>query len=302
MRARVTTLARATYQFTASACASLVSRVPALEPAFIRAGSHLWHWRTTGRFYRSVAGRYAQLLRESGSPFRRVMIGSVPLLVDVTEFTTSPLYFGNVPYEPLTTDYLRRHLGAGAVFADIGANHGYFTILAAGLVGARGLVFAFEPNPAVYERLETHVRLNGFDHRVVLSEQAVWDSDGDAAFFVSQWPENNGISTLTPSPAVIAGGGLSPERTIRVRTETFDHWLATTTLERVDLVKIDAEGAEAHVVRGMSGALRAGRIDAVVCETEWQGDAHRLLCAFGLIPQRLDKNGPLTNIAYARPE
>lgn len=295
----MTSLARATYRLTASACADLVSRVPALEPALVRLGSHVWKWRRTGQFYRSVAGRYADRLRQSGSPFRRVVIGDVPLIVDVTEFTTSPLYFGNIPYEPKTTDYLRRHLRPGCVFADVGANHGYFTILAAGLVGERGLVFAFEPNPPVYERLDTHVRLNAFDHRVVLVEQALWDSSGEATFFVSQWSENNGISTLTPGATNLADGGLSPNRTIRVRTETFDHWLAKNGIERVDLVKIDAEGAEAHVVRGMSGALQARRIDAVVCETEWDSEAHRLLCGFGFAPQALDVNGPLTNIAYA---
>ena len=296
----MTSFARAAYQLTASACADLVSRVPALEPAFVRAGSRLWHWRSTGRFYRSVAGRYADRLRQSGSPFRRVVIGDVPLMVDVTEFTTSPLYFGNVPYEPRTTEYLRQRLQPGSVFADIGANHGYFTILAAGLVGDRGRVFAFEPNPPVYERLMTHVRLNRFDPRVVLLEQALWDSAGKQTFFVSQWSENNGISTLTPDATVIADGGLSRDRTISVRTETFDRWLAASGVERVHLVKIDAEGAEAHVVRGMSGALHARRIDAIVCETCWDSEAHRLLCERGFMPRALETNGPLTNIAYER--
>jgi hypothetical protein len=67
-------------------------------------------------------------------------------------------------------------------------------------------------------------------------------------------------------------------------------------------VKIDAEGSEAHVVRGMSGALRDGRIDAVLCETEWDSEAHRLLCGSGFGPQAIETNGPLTNIAYARPK
>jgi FkbM family methyltransferase len=296
----MTSLTRATYQFTAAACADLVSRVPALEPALVRVGSHVWNWRHAGRFYRSVAGRYADRLRQSGWPFRRVVIGDVPLIVDVTEFTTSPLYFGNIPYEPKTTAYLHQYLRPGGVFADVGANHGYFTILAAGLVGERGLVFAFEPNPPVYERLDTHVHLNGFDHRVVLVREALWDSSGEETFFVSQWSENSGISTLTPGRSNLADGGLSPARTIRVRTETFDHWLSKNGIEHVDLVKIDAEGAEAHVVRGMSDALRAGRIDAVVCETEWDSDADLLLRGFGFVPQPLDVNGPLTNIAYAR--
>jgi FkbM family methyltransferase len=181
----------------------------------------------------------------------------------------------------------------------VGANHGYFTILGAGLVGERGLVFAFEPNPAVYEQLATHVRLNGFDQRVVLNQEALWDSCGEETFFISRWVQNTGISTLTPGASNIADGGLSPNRTIRVRTETFDQWRAANGVARIDLVKIDAEGAEAHIVRGMQEAVRAGRIGAVVCETEWDSDVHRLLCGFGFVPERLDTIGPLTNIAYA---
>jgi FkbM family methyltransferase len=293
-------LARATYQFTASACADLVTRVPALEPALVRVGSHVWHWRRTGRFYRSVAGRYADRLRQSGSPFRRVRIGDVSVLVDITEFTTSPLYFGNVPYEPETTEYVRRRLQPGSVFVDVGANHGYFTILAASLVGARGLVAAFEPNPPVYERLDMHVRLNGFERRVLLMNTALSDTTGDQTFFVSQWNGNTGISTLTPGASIIDAGGLSADRTIQVRAETLDHWLAMNHIDRVDLLKIDAEGAEAHVVRGMAAALEAKRIDTIVCETQWDSEAHRLLCESGFVPQALDTNGPLTNIAYER--
>jgi len=296
----VTPLARATYRFTASACADLVTRVPALEPALVRVGSHVWHWRRAGRFYRSVAGRYADRLRQSGSPFRRVLIGDASLLVDITEFTTSPLYFGNVPYEPETTEYLRRHLQPGSVFVDVGANHGYFTILAASLVGARGLVVAFEPNPPVYERLDMHVRLNGFERRVMLVNSALSDSDGDQTFFVSQWTGNTGISTLTPGASIIDGGGLSADRTIQVRAEALDHWLAMNPIDRIALLKIDAEGAEAHVVRGMSALLQAKRIDAIVCETQWDSEAHRLLCGSGFVPRALETNGPLTNIAYER--
>ena len=294
----MTSLARATYQFTASACADLVSRVPALEPALVRVGSHVWHWRRTGRFYRSVAGRYADRLRQSGSPFRRVLIGDVSLLVDITEFTTSPLYFGNIPYEPETTEYLRRHLQPGGVFADVGANHGYFTILAAGLVGERGLVFAFEPNPPVYERLDMHVRLNGFERSRHGREQALSDS-GDQTFSSRNGPEHWHFDAHARR-IDHRRGRPSADRTIQVRTETFDHWLAMNHIDRVDLLKIDAEGAEAHVVRGMSGALQPKRIDAIVCETQWDSDAHRLLCKSGFVPQALETNGPLTNIAYDR--
>ena len=296
----MTSVARATYRLTATLCADLVSRLPVLERPLVRLGASVWHVPKAGRFYRSVAGRYADRLRQSGSPFRRVMVGDRALIVDVTEFTTSTLYFGNVPYEPETTAYLRQRLRLGAVFADVGANHGYFTILAAALVGENGHVFAFEPNPPVYEQLVTHVRLNGFEHRVVPMQQALSDATSEGArLFVSQCSGNSGLSSLAPAASTIAAGGLSPERTIPVRTETFDRWLATSGVGRVDLVKIDTEGSEAQVVRGMSAALQAGRVGAVVCETRWDSEAHRLLCGSGLVPQPLETIGPLTNIAYA---
>ena len=298
----MTSVARATYWFTATLCAELVSHVPVLEGPLVRVGAAVWHLPKAGRFYRSVAGRYADRLRQSHSQFRRVMVGDTPLIVDITEFTTSTLFFGNVAYEPETTDYLRQRLRPGAIFADIGANHGYFAMLAASLVGDRGRVFAFEPNPRVHEQLENHVRLNGFESRVVLLEEALWDKRGEQRLFVSQWKENSGVSTLMPGASLFAEGGVSPEQTITVRTETFDCWLAASGIERVDLVKIDTEGSETQVVRGMSDALRARRVGAVVCETRWDGEAHQLLCESGFAPRPLETNGAVTNIVYELPQ
>jgi FkbM family methyltransferase len=298
----MTSIARAAYRLTATLCAGIVSRLPALEPSMRRVGAAVWPSPIGGRFYRSVAGRYADRLRDGGSQFRRVMVGDTALIVDVTEFTTSPLYFGNIPYEPETTEYLRHHLRPGGVFADVGANHGYFTLLAAAFVGETGRVFAFEPNPPVYEQLRTHVRLNGFEQRVVLRQEALSDTAGDRArLFVSQSLRNSGLSTLIPGACSIADGGLSPANTIAVRTGTFDSWLSTSGVQHVDLVKIDTEGSETAVVRGMAAALGRGRVGAVVCETRWDSEAHQLLCAAGLVPERLDTNGPLTNIGYAQP-
>ncbi len=235
--------------------------------------------------------------------FRRVMVGDTPLILDVTEFTTSGLYFGNSPYEPKTTSYIGQRLRPGHIFVDVGANHGYFTILAAALVGERGRVFAFEPNPPVFRQLEQHVRLNGFEHRVVLVQQALSDTSRDGArLFVSQCSGNSGLSSLVPAASTIAMGGLSPDHTIPVQTMTFDRWLEGSGVEHVDLVKIDTEGAEAEVIRGMKDALRNGRIGVVVCETQWGSDAHRLLCGFDLVPQAIENIGHLTNIAYARPQ
>jgi FkbM family methyltransferase len=272
--------------------------MPALETPMIRFGASVWHRPGAGRFYRSVVSRYAEGLRQSDSRFRQLRVAGASIVADVTEFTTLTLYFGNTPYEPATSEFVKRMLPAGGVFVDVGANHGYFSLLAASWMGDRGRVFAFEPNPSVYAQLDRHVRLNCFDDRVTLLDVALWDTPGEGQLFVSQCEGNSGLSSLVPSESAIAAGGLSAEKTVAVRTESFDRWLSAAEIDRVDLVKIDAEGAELQIVRGMVAALRKRRVRALVCETEWNSEAHRLLCESGFVPRELETTGRVANIAY----
>src|SRR5262245_44073637 len=151
---------RRAYRAAASLCAEIVMRTP-LERQFVGIGRAAWSRPFIGRFYRSTAVRLAERFRRRGSHFRQVHVEGVPLVLDVTEFTTNPLYFGGVPWEQQTAACLVSRLGEGAVFVDVGANHGYFTVLAAARVGSTGRVVAFEPNPVVFDQLRTHVRLNG---------------------------------------------------------------------------------------------------------------------------------------------
>jgi FkbM family methyltransferase len=288
------------YRAAAEGCAEMVTRVPSLEQPFVRFGAHAWSRPFIGRFYRSAADRVADRMRHRGAPFRTLTICGLPLVLDVTEFTTKTLYFGNRRYEPKTTDCLARLLAPGGVFVDIGANHGYFSLLASALTGPSGRVFAFEPNPAVFAQLRTHVRLNGFEARITTLDLALADvSDADARLFVSRVSTNSGLSSLTPSAAAFGRGSLSRNETVAVRVETFDRWLATSGLSRVDVVKIDVEGAEHRVVAGMAGSLASRRIGAVVCEAVWDGAAHRALCASGFTPTVLDRLDENANILYS---
>jgi FkbM family methyltransferase len=221
------------------------------------------------------------------------------MIVDVTEFTTADLYFGSRAYEPATTEYLLRRLPPGGVFVDIGANHGYFTVLAAARVGDRGRVIAFEPNPAVFEQLVAHVELNRFAERTVLLQQALSNRPDDrATLFVSQCPTNSGLSTLIPEAARVVTGAISPQHTVEVRTETFDRWFEASGLDRVDVVKIDTEGYEDHVIDGMAASLHSHRVGTIICETHCETDGHRTLCAAGYVPHLLEAAGPVANIAY----
>ncbi len=290
------------YRAAAEGCAEIVTRVPSLEQTFVRFGALAWPQPGIGRFYRSAADRVAQRFRRVGSPFRTLTVRGVPLILDVTEFTTKTLYFGGVPYEPHTTECLVQHLKRGSVFVDVGANHGYFTALAAALVGATGRVVAFEPNPLVFEQLRTHVRLNGFESRVTTIAVALADvPNDDGRLLVSRLEGNSGVSSLAPTQSTLDRGWLSQDHAVSVRIDTFDRWFRASGLDRVDLVKIDVEGAENLVAAGMAETLSSGRIGAIVCETVWDSAAHRAFCHAGFVPRLLESADSLDNVLYSRP-
>ena len=123
--------------------------------------------------FRETTDRLVARLVRGNRAERRLRIGSVSPVFDVSSFTVKGRYFAHVPYEPGATGLVLNTLGEGDVFVDIGANSGYFTVLAALRVGAAGRVFAFEPNPAVRQQLERHVELNAIADRVTVSDLAL---------------------------------------------------------------------------------------------------------------------------------
>jgi FkbM family methyltransferase len=154
----------------------------------------------------------------------------------------------------------------------------------------------------VFRALARHVELNRFGDRVRLYDCALSDTSAEAArFFVSQSPVNNGLSSLLLDEAPGAHQ-LSGQSAIDVRTLTFDRWLEDVSLDRVDLLKMDVEGAELQVLRGMQRAFDHRRVRRIVCETTWDGPAHRLLVRHGYAATPLEPIGPLINIAYTLPD
>jgi FkbM family methyltransferase len=283
------------YRSAAEGCAEALYRAPWTEAAFVHLSRRWWNVPAVGRFMRSVSYRLAERLFDSGCGIREIVLGGVPLHLDVGEWTTTGHYFANVTYEPATVRYLQTHLAEGDVFVDVGANSGYFTLIAAGLVGPRGRVVAFEPNPAVRERLELNVARNGFQDRADIATCALSDQTAvDVPLFV---PEHDGFATLVPTLAP-AASYVSSAGAIRIRTCPFDDWLAATAIDTVALMKIDVEGAEAQVLAGMRASLAAGRIRRLVLETAWEGPSHQQLVACGFTPECLESVGPLDNIAY----
>ena len=250
--------------------------------------------------FREATDRLVARLAREHRADRRVEIGSVSPVFDVSSFTVKGRYFARVTYEPGATDTVLTTLSEGDVFVDIGANSGYFTVLAALRVGARGRVFAFEPNPTVREQLQRHIELNAIADRVAVSDLALADEDkDDVRLFVSCWPDNDGIASLAPSAETLARGGLRTDTSIPIRIRMFDTWVRSARLPRIDLMKIDVEGAEARVLSGMSATFATLRPKRIICETPLESDAVRILRDRGYRVSTVDEiPGGIPNLLF----
>ena len=139
-------------------------------------------------------------------------------------------------------DYLAHgiRLGAGATVVDIGANIGTFTVLAASIVGPTGRVIAFEPVSATFARLQANIALNGL-HNVVACREAVDGRDGTI-----------GIRIGAKSALSTTYGTIDPAEHTMVETvpcRSIGGLFDRHQIDRIELLKMDCEGAEYGIFR-----------------------------------------------------
>ncbi len=146
-------------------------------------------------------------------------------------------------WERHLTDLFKSLVKKGMVVVDVGAHIGYYTLLAAHLVGEEGKVFAFEPAPANLVLLCRSIEANGFKN-VTPVQKAVSNKRGIAKLFLSS--ESSGDHRMYNShPAA---------NFVEVETITLDEYFEDRD-GRIDVIKVDAEGAEMAILQGMSRLL-----------------------------------------------
>jgi FkbM family methyltransferase len=143
-------------------------------------------------------------------------------------------------WEPFETSLVLRLLRPGDVCVDVGANVGYFSVLAASVVGAQGAVFAFEPDPDNYRLLQANVALNDQDHCITAIEAALSDATGEGQLFLS--------ADNLDDHQVYAGD----EQRNSVHIALLDGGQSLAgRLQRIDLLKVDTQGSEYQVMTGL---------------------------------------------------
>jgi FkbM family methyltransferase len=146
---------------------------------------------------------------------------------------------------------LDRNLRDGMVFVDVGANQGEFTVFAAKRLPV-GRVVAFEPMTDMYDRLLRNIEANGFSN-VLASRLGLWSEPTTRTIYrrssrFSDGSHHEGLGTVFPTD-------VRNTRVEEIQCTTLDAFLDTSEINRVDIIKIDVEGAELRVLQGASRTI-----------------------------------------------
>ena len=147
-------------------------------------------------------------------------------------------------FEKHFAEAFRSHIEQGMIIVDVGANIGYYTLIAAIRTGESGKVIACEPESENMQFLQRMTRANSLT-TVVLLEYALGDEDARAPLYLH--PDNKGKHSL------LKVEGHTP---VQIETRALDKLFPTLGISRIDVIKIDIEGWEAKALKGMNELLK----------------------------------------------
>lgn len=180
--------------------------------------------------------------------------------------------------EPSVEAAIRTLLKPGHIFVDAGANIGFYTILSSKLVGDEGQVISFEMIPKTAEILRFHVVKNNCSNVKVI-EGALAETPG-LKVYASLFDGRSGQSSIINA---------NRKNKVEVRTLTLQEQFKD--FKKIDLMKLDIEGAELKALEGLSADLR--KIEAIIFENRETLEVVEYLRAHGFKISRLDRNNAL---------
>lgn len=227
-----------------------------------------FYLKTLSGFKKSLHQHRALLLKVPGlmNALRRIyrrMKPSGPILLRLEklrlnlyvnprdEVDTPSILTGDLP-EQNEVKIFKRNLRPGMTVIDIGANIGYYSLIAARSVGKKGRVYAFEPEPGNFDVLNLNISTNRFSKIVTPIQKAISNQTGRSEFFLDR--RNFGAHSFSESNIEMEKGGR-----IEVETITMNDFLKQEKI-KVNFVKIDTQGAEGLIFEKASDLLSFPRL------------------------------------------
>jgi FkbM family methyltransferase len=199
-------------------------------------------------------GKIAQILGELTGGKTRAIVNSARMTLDLREAIQRSMFLGN--YEPEQTLWFRRCLRPGDLVVDVGASFGYYTTLSSSLVGPTGKVFAFEPSPIASQVIANAIAESPM-RNVVLTKAALGRAAATVSLFLPNTPNLHSPSILPSDDAYVP---------VEVPVLRLDEFEPLANQGKIRLLKMDVEGYEPDVLDGMTGLIRDGRVENIICE------------------------------------
>ena len=198
--------------------------------------------RTNLKYYPLVTPIYKliyKLVKPKGNSM--IVIDGIKMYVG-NDYNISRSLLVKGTYEPEETKIFKENIEEGMIVIDIGANIGYYTLIASKLVGDKGKVYAFEPDIRSYNLLVKNIKINKCNN-VIPILKAVSNKSGNSTLFI-----NNLEAT---SSSLSKENCRNRTNSIKVKTVTLDE-----SFGKIDIIKMDVEGAERIIIEGGKRVLK----------------------------------------------
>lgn len=183
-----------------------------------------------------------------------VEIEEIKLFVDPTDEAIGKLFLVHTRYEPVETDLIKSLLQSGNVFVDIGANIGYYSLVASRCVGASGKVYSFEPAPSNFSFLLKNIQENN-SQNIIATMKAIAEKKGILQLFMDEH--------LSGGHQIFNSG--MKTHSVDVDTISLDEFFENEKTP-IDLLKIDIEGAEMLALKGMRKTIASNPQMKIITE------------------------------------
>lgn len=187
------------------------------------------------------------------------------IFVDTRDISLTPHILLDGFWEMWITKVFAKTIKEGMTVVEIGANFGYYTLLAASLIGPTGKIYAFEANSEISEILLQSIAVNGFLDRVIVIKKVVSDKSGRIKFHKLR-RLHGGSSISDISEGIFKFQKYKDHvETMDVEAVSLDDYFAGNNL-KIDAIKIDVEGSEALIFKGMKKLLQENPHVTIICE------------------------------------
>lgn len=224
---------------------------------------------------------------------KKIVLFGYKVELDLSESIQYGIYKGI--FEQEESAWVKEILRLGMTFVDVGANIGYFSFLASSIVGTAGKVYSFEPSEYAYARLKKTLESNN-----IQNIYAVNSALGDVV--ETRTLLTQGDNTHSPSFVPSSGIFLNVAQVV-----TLDDFVLKNGIENIDLIKIDVEGFEPNVIKGMHTIMSNGTVKRILIEIydDWlvQNNSSAVLLdslirSFGYSLEKKQSHNKFSNCIY----